>query len=258
MEGAPVIRRVIALLLFASCAMAGDYEWGIGQLDHVTRGLVSYWAMRNSGTTVYDEWGSKHGAAHNGVTFGADYAVVNDGAWFNGTNGYISVGEIAAFTPLTGDRSWSFWMKKEDSALSFLFGSYREGPPNSGLSVQGYATTNRIYGYIRDGSSNYRVRDNVISANAWLFIVITWAGSTDDLNIYVNGSSAGQGTVNAAGTVGSVSPVYETFIGARNLNGVPNGHMMGRIDEFRAHNRVLSADEIKQLYRMGATIYQNR
>jgi hypothetical protein len=64
--------------------------------------------------------------------------------------------------------------------------------------------------------------------------------------------------VNAAGTVGSVSPVYETFIGARNLNGVPKGHMMGRIDEFRAHNRVLSADEIKQLYRMGATIYQNR
>jgi hypothetical protein len=41
----------------------------------------------------------------------------------------------------------------------------------------------------------------------------------------------------------------EVWIGARQ---VPDQYFAGYIDEVRIYNRILTADEIKQLYRMGA------
>jgi hypothetical protein len=63
---------ILVALLAVAAAVRGQSEWdyGIGQKDQCTRGLVAYWAMRNSGTTVYDEHGANNGTAGFGNALG--------------------------------------------------------------------------------------------------------------------------------------------------------------------------------------------
>ena len=66
-----MIRQIIIAAVLVALTTHADMEWqtAISQKEQVTRGLVAYWAMRNSGTTVYDEWASYNGTAVNSPAF---------------------------------------------------------------------------------------------------------------------------------------------------------------------------------------------
>jgi hypothetical protein len=90
-----------------------DDEWdtAIGQLDQVTLGRVAYWAMRNSGTTVYDEYGVYNGTASGGVTFNYTHGAVGYGAQFDGVNDYISCATAPIIPIATTSYSVCGWVK---------------------------------------------------------------------------------------------------------------------------------------------------
>jgi hypothetical protein len=86
-----------------------------------------------------------------------------------------------------------------------------------------------------------------ITANNWYHIVaITRTGTAQALELWVNGVQTH--TANKTCAVGTIeTPAY---IGI--FSNLSAGKFAGNIDEMRIYNRALTADKVKQLYRMGA------
>lgn len=247
----------LLVLVLATSAQARPRAFAIGQKDQVTKGLVAYWSMRNSGTTVYDEKGANNGTATGNTLFSVDNGVVGAGADMDGDGDYIT-----AFTP-SSLTAWtiSAWVRLDKLGSATT---------NVSTFIGGYVaatTSHRWYlrsedgGKIRLGIGGGSVlSDAVLSQDVWHHVAATWDGTTARLWVDSSGKSlAGSGLTTAF-------PPFACPIGAffdadghiYTANGNANAYLDGQIDEVRIYNVALTADEIKQLYRMGRTIYDNR
>ena len=118
-----------------------------------------------------------------------------------------------------------------------------------GASGQLEFTVNRASDTRRTASANS------LLINAWQNVVVTFASSTvqfddTDIHMYVNGEEISYSAA-LSGSGARVDDSASTLdIGG---NDTASGDFAGRMDEVRVYNRVLSADEIKRLYNMGAT-----
>jgi hypothetical protein len=243
---------IIAALLAFGAAWA-DMEWqtAIGQKDQVTSGLVAYWAMRNSGTTVYDEYGSNNGTASNGVTFATTHAAVGYGASFDGANDYISIADANSLD-FAANVSFTMtaWFKCGASPGNYPYfyaGRQAGNTLQHGIGIIGDGGANNGQARFESGSGGL-TSSNTFLDSSWHFIV----GIADRSNgsaLYVDGvlqnSTTNKPTANL--TLSSARS-----IGAGLYSGSATYCFNGQIDEVRIYNRALTADEIKQLYRMGA------
>ena len=246
-----MIRRVvIAAMLCAGLCRAGDeWETAIGQLDQNTRGLVAYWAMRNSGTTVFDELAAYNGTAVNTPVFSTDNGAVNVGALFaSASSEYIthaiaiprtattySVSAWARFTDFTANRT----VIDATEQTAFQSVIYR---------IIYLQASDQFQFFVRDEASSSI--STVIARSGmtgWLHFVGVRDGN--DCRFYINGVLV----ASQSGSVGALDTgAYFGTIGAvRNSTG-PSNYQNGEIDEVRLYNVVKTAAEIHQLYRMGA------
>ncbi len=264
-------RLLIAAAILAAvlaAVQARPRAYSIGQKDQVTRGLVAYWSMRNSGTTVFDEWGTNNGSASNGVTFATTYGVVGFGASADGVNDYIRIEDADALSP-ANTMTISVWIKPssipgEGTAYN-IFTKY-----NTTAGVRGYAF--QVY---HGGDAPIRLRVllsldgttiagfftgniDALSAQTWLHVAVTV--NTADLNpkIYVNGATVSGSWETGAMPAAMVNNSVSVLIGGRFVTGTPAEYFVGSIDEARLYNVVLTADEIRRLYRMGRLPLDNR
>ena len=90
-------------------------------------------------------------------------------------------------------------------------------------------------------------------AQGWHNIICVKSGLTSG-DMYVNGAIQSQYTGNFTN---NSAPFLVLHLGAY-ASASPVLFLNGLIDEVRVYNRTLTSDEIKQLYRMGKTIFQNR
>ena len=247
------MRRLnIAAILAASTARA-DMEWqtAVGQRDQVTRGLVAYWAMRNSGTTVYDEYGSYNGTAVNSPTFDTTHAAVGYGASFTGGSTNTTRIQVAHNTAHWIGKSGtvSVWVKTSDSgAFRRIATKYNFGIPGDDVgALRGWSlgiSVGIVQGVIGDSAgANVATPASAHADGAWHHIVMTYDGT--NIRLYVDAvlvdtepcTKTPTQTTEPLGIGGSNEPV---------------NHLAGQIDELRLFNVVLTADEVKQLFRMGA------
>jgi hypothetical protein len=249
-----MIRRVIIAAILAAVTARADMEWetAIGQNDQVTSGLVAYWAMRNSGTTVYDEWtGGLNGGASNGVTFATTHAAVGYGASFDGTNDYILIADTSGSISAI---SISLWIKTSVKATVFVGHKYNSAVDKRTLGIftrnttgamEVFASTDGTFG--ADKYQQYKGSVDVCDGN-WHHFVVTWSAGT--MKFYTDGAEDTGVTKTIDGAIttlfGSNTPIV---VGA---TGVPGLFFSGLLDEYRWYNVALTADEVKQLYRMGA------
>jgi hypothetical protein len=255
-------RIIIVACLAAVCGLVlaqTEWDFGIGQKDQVTKGLVSYWAMRNSGTTVFDEWGANHGGASNGVTFGTSYAAVASGANFASNDSeYINMGYIAALDFATNQPfSVSIWVKHSTSNFTAWVGNAQdETNPRKGWSLSGGGSSIGVR-FVFSGSTNDThgiiLDDPVVPVtNTWTHYAFSYTGSAvaSGVSLYRNAvvvsPTVTRDTISGPST--SSTPVE---IGRR-AHTTSRLYHNGNLDEIRVYNRALTADEIKQLYRMGA------
>jgi hypothetical protein len=246
-------KAIIIAALLATVAAWADMEWqtAIGQKDQCTSGLVAYWAMRNSGTTVYDEWtGGYNGTASNGVTFGETYAAVGQGASFDGSDDVISISDSAALS-VSGAFTLSAWIYPtaiNDFAIFSKFNDVTADTRSVSLSLR---NTGKIQGYVsHDGSTtgaDNLLTPTTIASNTWSHIVYVW--KTGQKEIWINGTMSTNAAVVNNTVYDNANPLH---IGRSRQAGVWYFAAKGRIDEARVYNIGLTADEIKQLYRMGA------
>jgi hypothetical protein len=213
-------------------------------------GLVSYWAMRNSGTTVTDEYGSNDGTAVNGVLFGSDYGKRDNGAGFDGVNDYISLPSGLRTELDNNSFSVSAWFFSADTTVNAVFntGDTIGAGDNQGIRFFQYSGSAGFYAAVKGAGGNvgqYSVNDP--ADNEWVHVVLVRDyGST--VKLYING----QQDWSLSDTAGAITVSKGPWIGAED-GGTPGATpdtswFKGSIDEVAIWNRALTPTEISKLY----------
>lgn len=210
---------------------------------NLSSGLVAKYDF--SGNADDSSGNSFHGTVFTASLAPDRFGNANNAYSFNGTDSYISIGNLSALNFGAGDFSISTWVKLNGSQNDKYFVSkYSGAGPGYGVGI-GWGST--PYGFIGtdDPTFNQReIRSNVdINDGAWHHIVLTYTQGVathitlDNSGIFVMGA-------NLAGSKNNSSPVlFGKYDGAVSAN-----YYDGYIDEVAIYNRALNQDEIAALY----------
>jgi hypothetical protein len=245
---------MLFVLVLASVAHGNDFARSIRQREQVTKGLVAYYSMRNSGTTVYDEIGTNNGSAINGPTFAIASGLVASGASLDGNNDYILPSASSTLTFGTGDFSVSVWFKASSisGVRNIIRASYASNAGAWGI----FLFSNLIYAHARSSAAAFKGAENAFTdTTAWHHAVLVRKSSI----VYGYLDGAAMTTTGVTGADFNCAGNGRAYIGAvDDSSGGAKEFFAGLLDEYRIYNRALTADEIKQLYRMGKTVFNNR
>lgn len=207
--------------------------------------LVSYWDLEEASGTRYDLVGSNHLTDNNTVlnTTGK----IGNGADFEASNSeYLSHSDNAELS-ITGDWSASFWFKPETATSGCIFSKWHDTGPNRGILVLLAATGDiRIYVSPDPGTTFPSTLFNTnLSAGTWYHLVICFDASASSVSVYKDGTLVA--TQSGYGT-----NVYDNTadfkLGAYNASSAP---VDGVLDEFGIWSKVLTTDEVSDLYNSG-------
>lgn len=209
---------------------------GTGQLDS---GLRGYWKLDDaSGTTAADSsTNSNNGTLTNGPTWTTGQ--IGGAVSFDGTNDYIDLGTVATNdmdVPFT-QSLWAYPTAVGDSMILM------EGQDANGTEtyIQAVNSFGNLVIKVGINGSGTGIQTGYTAINTWYHIVMTYDGTT--LSFYLNGTL--YGSANYAGSI--TERANNMRIGA-DKDGT--GNFTGKVDEVRSYDRVLSSDEVGQLYRL--------
>jgi len=212
--------------------------------------LVSYWTLDETSGTREDSHASNDLTDNN--TVGAATGVINDGADFELANSeYLSITDATqSGLDFTGDLSMSCWVKIESapsgkySIIEKILSSdesyninYRE---SSGKKLQFIATsggsgaTENVWTFAQD-----------LGTGTFKHIVMTFDASASTVEFFVDGSSIGTVTQTITSIYNGTAPFT---VGGR----AAGNFFDGIIDEMGVWSRVLTSDEVTELYNSGA------
>ena len=222
------------------------------QYNTTDSGLVSYWPMDETandscsgGQDACDRKGSYHGTATGTTIIDGRYG---KGRYFNGSNDYLSIADTSALDPGTGDYTIEAWIKTTTTADSAI---YENGNGTDLTLLRVLTGTGVIRMYNSQGANEaYRDSSSAVNDGRWHHVVTTWVGSTDTINIYIDGV-LNQGSQTTSGTLGSIAPSNIITIGRRSA--ASSMFFPGTVDEVRIYTSALSASTIQQHYLEGTT-----
>ncbi len=200
-------------------------------------GLVAYYPFSGNAN---DMSGNGYNGTVNGATLTTDrFGNANSAYAFNGINNYIKV-STQSFKLLS--RTIAFWIKTGQNSPATLL-TYEDGNALYGWDL--YRDTYALEYAVVSSAGGTTASANsaaVITDNSWNFVVGTDDGLS--LNLYINGT--------LVSTVTSANPQWATsmnlYLGATQPENIGSLWFNGALDDLRIYNRVLSANEIQQLY----------
>jgi hypothetical protein len=217
----------------------------------LNEGLISYWAMRTSGTTVIDEYGSNDGTAVNTPTFSEANGVRDDGVGLNGSNQYITLANADDFANNTNG-TITAWVYQGAYATSSVFSRGRSGGTTWYFSFS-VSSDGKPALAIRNAAEASRIDGtDTITTSAWNHIAVTADGTA--WKLYLNGVDiSGSVTVPSGGVpegrwfAAIASQANRQTIGAlvRNAVAIP---FNGSLDEVVLWSRALSSNEVYKVY----------
>jgi hypothetical protein len=234
------------LLLFALSAIT------LSSTAQISSGLTHKYYF-NSGN-ANDEVGSANGTV-SGATLTTDrFNNANSAYSFNGTNNYIVLDTASQLLSSTG--SISVWCKKTANSATGsgfmynpvflakntrdLYSSYIEGAAL-------YASTNSNKFFTITTSSTptekYTSSTTTASNGTWYHLVMTW--NDVSLKLYINGVQ--EGSTVAKNFTSTFSTTKKAILGATQ-DATNNRFFNGVIDDLAIYNRVLTAQDITDLY----------
>jgi len=249
---------ILNIILITQTSFAFSPQYGISS------GLVGYWSMDSrmnnwtSGTTgtSFDSSGNNGTGTFTNMTksFSATRGKIREGIRFDGTDDYINIPNNSSINTPT-QMTISIWV---NSALSspYSFASKANPYPDGWIFYWDSGDPLRKLKFdvgwdVADGAWKSDV-SAFSMANKWTMFTVTYDGSStaNDPVFYVNGQPTGNvnEVLTPAGarvSDSSASLMIGRFSGGFYVNGYQ--------DEFRFYNRVLSANEIRALYRLGLT-----
>jgi hypothetical protein len=212
----------------------------------LTDNLISYWKLDEASGTRVDSHGSNDLTDNNTVLAGT--GIINNGADFESANSeYLSIVDNASLS-FTGDHSFSFWFKPESSGAVFaLISKYSQVTGNRSYLLR-YLTTPSLSMIINNtGSSNESYTTAVdLGTGAFKHIVWTWDASASQGQFYVEDVNIGSPT----GAKTSIFDGNALFTISRRSDEAIE-YADGVMDEVGIWNRVLTSDEVTELYNNG-------
>ncbi len=218
---------------------------GGGRLDS---GLAGYWKLDDgSGTSATDSsTNGNTGTLTNGPTWGTGQ--IGGAVTLDGTDDYVSVPQNGKFTLSSRPFTISAWVKYTGtlSGIDKRIVSWHDGSKNIQLALD---SPDGAFFIFNDSATSTWSQSTITQAVAdtWYHVTATFDGAST-YQMYLNGK------VDEAGSGSSVavhnSDSTTLYIGQRG-NG-STSYFPGTIDEVRIYNRVLSSEEVGQLYRLTA------
>ena len=200
---------------------------------------------------VYDQFNvsdtsgyNNNGSAINIKDVNSDTARYLASYPFNGSNSYIRC--LDPIKSSATEFTISFWVYLNNISTTMCLWN---GRTIAGASVALFIVNSNMY---FDDSTRTTVTTE-LTANNWIHIVGTWKSGGKKI-LYVNGIS--KSSVNA-GTL-SKSNNYATIGLSSASDATPSGNPFnGKISDVRIYATALSADDVKELYNVGASIDKN-
>ena len=228
------------------------YAGGEGLLD----GLIAWWSMdETSGTRADSHTGSIDltdilggldsitGKVSNAALF--DNNPAND-AFLTSTSSALDLGDT--------DYSFAFWVLRSanGTGTSDLFLSNRHASGSTNYAF--FTNASGLFNYqFYDGTGFQAFTGATLGLSAWAHYVITNNSATKTISIIKDDGTPTDGTYPGEAPV---TPVSRFALGG-NRNGPDTGWVNefdGLLDEFAVYNRVLTSDEITELYNSGSGI----
>lgn len=202
--------------------------------------IVSYYRLEsNSNDSV-----SSNNGTDTSMSYGSSYGKFSNGANFSGSARIAFSSTILG----TGAKSISFWMKSSSaSSLTTLFSNTTWDVNNPGISLFCAGSDGKMTFQIRGSGTNnseLNFTTGVYDGNRH-HIVCTYTGdsTTNGQKVYLDGSLHAQKTNSNTDT----APYANMVVGsARNGSNLYN--YTGHIDDLAFFNRVLTSDEVSNLY----------
>lgn len=201
--------------------------------------LMAHWPM--NGNTNDVSGNGYHGTIVGGVTLTADHRGVANGAYlFNGTDGYIDVGDWTNGGAMT-ITCWARWDAYQywSRIIDLGNGEYQDNI----VLCNSYSSSSFNFHLLKPYSTMYDIeKEKTITLSSWAFYV----ASVDEsglMKIYKNGELLESQN---KGFVPVVKERTLQYIGKSNFSS--NNYFKGAMDDIRIYNRALTIDEVWSLY----------
>src|SRR3989344_2019060 len=244
---------VILFGLFAFSPTASAYQIGVSpNMLSLRSGLVGYWTFDGkdmaNGVALDKSGNDNHGSPVN-IATSTFYVAgkIGQALKFDGVNDYVNVGAPASLN-LTNNYTLSMWVRlagfggglirqSNNSSNGAQYDKYSLRPVSATSLV--FATGNGTTG--DSDSFNFNM-----TFDTWTMVTCTLS-SSNVKSCYKNGALVGTATNDVDTSL--VTPTVGLIGTLRNAAG---NFSNGVLDDIRIYNRALSANEIKQLYNLGA------
>jgi hypothetical protein len=209
-------------------------------------GLVSYYSMRTSGTTVRDEWGTTPGTAINSPVFSFDNGIRDMGAGFSlSISNYISMGDAHDL----GTNNWTFslWFNLERvSGNNTLLHKWVLEADHTRYFIDVFDGVLRFF--IRDAAdtTGVFVSSAGISTNQWYQAVVTLDRAAL-MTMYINGVAVSSGNISSESGDMNSSGIFQ-ISGQTDFQGEVSRFIDGSVDEVGIWQRLLTSNEVYNLY----------
>lgn len=210
-------------------------------------GLTSYWKLDEASGAAADVLGANNLTANNSPVAGTG-KIGNGRALVAASSQYLS-NTSPTLAPGTNDFSIGFWVKPSDlGTIRTVLSWGVQGNGNQFLWVYLNSSNGWLSVQINDGSGAHLTITGTTNntTGTWVHYVLNF-DRDGNLTFYRNGSSGASGSI--ATKAGAVSPSGSLYVG-RYVG--ENFNFDGVLDEVAWRSRLLTADEITELYNAGA------
>jgi len=222
----------IALVGSLSCFMV------LPVLADLNNGLVAYYPFNGNAN---DESDNGNDGTVNGATLAEDRFGKADSAYSFDGDDHISTPLLRSPLSNLTITVWFKYNSSVEAGYNAVIGVYNDGP-----STNFFSPSTSFFIGKNSGNSSIGVQDGNYVPNvamgteawdrSWHHIVYTYTGSIG--NIYLDGDFVGSASL--SGGTGTILIGLEAELNGYYFNGI--------IDDIRIYNRVLSEDEIKEIY----------
>jgi len=216
--------------------------------------ISAYFKLDESSGNAADATGNGHTLTNvNTVGYGA--AKINNGADFGSSNTNKKLRNSSSqlgLTNFSSAQSYSFWVNVTTAPTSgntayLWFNDFSDG--NIRVLYKNDGGTMKVQ-MARGSGTFLNTADNdfTLTTGTWFHIVFTYAGSgTGNGKLYINGTLQSTELTSTQTTGGGVGPDF-TMAMRGNDDTLP---FSGQLDEFGAWNKVLTQNEVDELYNSG-------
>ncbi|MHC4457061.1 MAG: LamG-like jellyroll fold domain-containing protein [Planctomycetota bacterium] len=207
---------------------------------------VAHWKFdEGSGTTANDSAGSNHGTVY-GATWTSGQ--IGGALSFDGDDDYVLVPDSDSISIGNQDCTISAWIRP--NAFGFVIVSKVKDTADKEYDMK-IVGDGKIHVSVEKNANNQYAETTTspITTSIWQHVAVTFDSSTTTPVFYYNG--AFQASTSKINTLPDELD-DDLYIGKAGGT-YTGGHIDGLIDDIRIYNRVLSAEEIEELYQGGPT-----